>query len=116
MFSLLFGGRLGEFVAPRLITHKELWALIKVSIFSSVYRKFFLANNTFCVFLQGGLADRALIELRKNTVDVNEIESSSGMALLHLTCAQGAMVGAPAYVHKMFRHPHMAYLLLPCHV
>jgi hypothetical protein len=64
------------------------------------------------VYAQAGLLEKALAELRnpKNSIDVNALDPSSGLSLLHLACAQGAMVSYTSPVSlnclKNYLPPH----------
>lgn len=95
MFTYLFGGKAGDVMAPRPVPNKEIWALLKVPSESEAL----LALPSFKLYLQSqaGLLDKALIELRKpnNGINIHELDESTGMSLLHVTCAQGAMVRHP---------------------
>ncbi len=48
MLTYLFGGKLGELVAPRPSSEKEIWAYIKVIAFGLVEVTDCFDNGSFC--------------------------------------------------------------------
>eukprot|EP00981_Chlorochromonas_danica_P011724 scaffold4233_cov180-Ochromonas_danica.AAC.15 len=100
MFSYLFGGKLGDLLAPRPHNRKEIWTYLKVShpcphpLASQPAIR--ITMTALFVSPQAGLFDKALKALSKpnHGFDVNERDEETGMVPLHYASAAGKLVAS----------------------
>ena len=104
MFSLLLKGRLGEWLAPRPPAAEELYALIKVkSILNIAVWKIVLGKRLYV--WKAGLYDKAMTLFRETgskAVMLDSLEMKSGLGLIHLVSACGALVRRCLELHSSY--------------